>query len=140
MTDRFGWDNNFGNNPSPTRHVRAKAARAAADQRRYYDNSLVVGGLRVAATNHQVHGWGWFFEDSDRAPVKGWQTLKNVQTLEDEVRAVLPKGWLLARETAAAKRERANEIERTAAETAARLREEAADFEQHALSLCVGEA
>jgi hypothetical protein len=137
MPDKFGWDNNFGNNPAPTR--RAKAARAATHQRGYYDNSLVIGGLRVAATQDPVHGWGWFFEDRERAPVKGWQTLKNVRTLEDEVRAVLPKGWLSARETAAAKRERANEIERTAAETAAKLREEAADIEQQALSLCVGE-
>lgn len=136
MPDKFGWDNNFGNNPAPTRHARAKAAREKASQRGYYDNSLVIGGLRVAATEHPVHGWGWFFEDRERAPVRGWQTLKNIRTLENEVRAVLPKGWLLARETAAAKRDRAAEMDRVVA----KLREEAVEFEQQALSLCVGEA
>lgn len=136
MPDKFGWDNNFGTKPAPTRHARAKAARATANHRGYYDNSLVIGGLRVAATEHPVHGWGWFFEDKERAPVIGWQTLKNIRTLENEVRTALPKGWLLARDTASAKRDRAAEMDRVAA----KLREEAEDFEQQALSLRVGEA
>lgn len=132
MPDKFGWDNNFGTKPAPTRHARAKAAYATTDQRGYYDNTLVIGGLRVVATEHSVHGWGWFFEDKERAPVQGWQTLKNVRTLEDEVRALIPKSWLLARETASAKRERATEMEHVAA----KLREEAKEFEQKALSFC----
>lgn len=70
-------------------------AERTEEQRRdprdgYYDNSLVVYGYRVAVTQHPVHGWGWFFEDLNDPPVRGWQDLKNIRTLEAEVRAALP--------------------------------------------------
>lgn len=32
MPDKFGWDNHFGNNPAPTRHARAMAARQRSNQ------------------------------------------------------------------------------------------------------------
>ncbi len=56
----------------------------------YYDNSLVVDGHRVSVVHHPAHGWFWFFDDQDRAPVKGEVSLRNVRTAEDEVRAILP--------------------------------------------------
>jgi hypothetical protein len=64
----------------------------------YYDNSLVVYGHRVAATHHPKWGWLWFFEDQARAPVKGDRELKNIRTLEDEVRAALPADFVAAHE------------------------------------------
>jgi hypothetical protein len=102
-------------------------------QRGYYDNTLVIGGLRIAATHHEKHGWGWFFEDTERAPVKDWQVLKNIRTLEDEVRAALPPGWLEARERAAAKREEARRIETEWKDRVAALRAEADEIERAAL-------